>query len=133
MKFSDVELPSNRNFGYFFTVVFFIIGAYVFSEGLTNFSLLAFGFAALLFLITLVKADLFLPLNKLWMILGLLIGKVVSPIVIGIIFFGLFTPLGFFMRLFGRDELRLKLKTYQSYWKVRETDASDSEAFKQQF
>ena len=63
----------------------------------------------LFFLITtIINANLLLPLNKLWMRFGLLLSRIISPIILGIIFFGLVTPYGLIMSMFGRDELRLK-------------------------
>ena len=133
MKFSDIELPSNRKFGSFFTAVFLIIGWYFFSVETANFSYVSFGVATIFFLVTLVNAKLLLPLNKLWMRFGLLLGMIVSPIVFGVIFFGLFTPISLLMWLFGRDELRLKLKSRDSHWKSKEMTASQSDSFKRQF
>tara|TARA_B110000914_G_C15413488_1_gene423020 strand:- start:276 stop:677 length:402 start_codon:yes stop_codon:yes gene_type:complete len=133
MKFSEIELPSNKKFGFFFTTIFFIIGVYLINEGIANYSYYFFGVSILFFLVTLVKASLLHPLNKLWMMLGVLLGMIVGPVVLGIIFFGLFTPISFFMKLFKRDELRLKLKSHQSHWKVPNTDATESESFKYQF
>jgi len=72
------------------------------------------------------------PFNKLWMRLGLLLGLIISPLVIGMIFFVLFVPIGILMRLFGRDELRLKSKAGGSYWIRRETQAQ-TVLFKLQF
>ena len=89
--------------------------------------------AALIFLlVTLVKSDALLPLNKLWMRFGLLLGMIVSPIVLGIIFFGLFTPIAILMRLSGRDELRLKFNQKASHWILR-GEPIKSESFKHQF
>ncbi len=133
MKFSEVVLPSNRKFGFFFTAVFIAAGVYFLYEKSTSIGYAFIGLAALFFIITIIKSELLLPLNKLWMRFGLLIGMVVSPIVLGVIFFGMFTPIAFFMRLFGRDELRLKLKPRKSYWKIREPIAPSSETFKNQF
>jgi hypothetical protein len=73
-----------------------------------------------LLLTTIVNAHVLLPLNKLWVRLGQLIGAIISPIVLGIIFFGIVSPYALVMRLFGRDELRLKLGKQKSYWKSRE-------------
>jgi hypothetical protein len=64
---------------------------------------------------------------------GLMLGKISSPIVLGFIFFGIFTPVGIFMRILGRDELRLKMKSQKSYWKMREADPFNSDTFKNQF
>ena len=132
MKLSEVELPSNRKFGFFFTLVFAIAAAYFF-EAVKMTWAYAFIAAALVFLIvTLVKSDALLPLNKLWMRFGLLLGIIVNPIVFGIIFFGLFTPVATLMRLSGRDELRLKFTQKRSHWITR-SEPIKSESFENQF
>ena len=126
------ELPSNRKFGFFFTVVFLVASAYFYIKANTI-GLYTFGGLAIIFLlITIIKAELLLPLNKLWMSLGHLIGMFVSPIVLGLIFFGIFTPIGFMMRIFGRDELQLKFREKSSYWIKRETEL-DPNSLKNQF
>ena len=132
MKFSEIELPSNRKFGFFFTLVFAVAAAYFF-EAVKMTWAYAFIAAALVFLIvTLVKSDALLPLNKLWMRFGLLLGMIVNPIVFGIIFFGLFTPVATLMRLSGRDELRLKFTQKKSHWITR-SEPIKSESFENQF
>ena len=133
MKFSEIELPSNRKFGFFFTAIFALAGAYFLYQNAVTLSYVLFILATLFLLATVIKSELLLPLNKLWMRFGLLIGMIVSPIVLGVMFFGLFTPMALFMRLIGRDELRLKLKPRQSYWKPRETGDASADAFKHQF
>ena len=67
------------------------------------------------------------------MILGLLLGKIVNPIVLGIIYFGLFTPIGLFRKIIGKDELKLKFKNINSYWLQRENVNITPETFKDQF
>lgn len=133
MNLSDIELPSNRKFGFVFSAVFTAIGAYLFYKGTTLPALGLFALASVLLIVTLLKAELLLPLNKLWMRFGLLIGMVVSPIVLGVIFFVLFTPISLLMKLSGRDELRLKPGNRTSFWKDRDTDALQAGSFKQQF
>ena len=132
MKFSDIRLPSNRKFGFFFTFVFLIAAAYFY-----HFENMAWTYAfvaasSIFLVITLIKSDALLPLNMLWMRLGFLLGMIVSPIVLGIIFFGLFTPIAMLMRLCRRDELRLKFTHKASYWVTR-SEPIKSESFKQQF
>ncbi len=132
MKFSEIELPSNRKFGFFFTFVFAVAAVYFFSSSNMTWAYI-FIIAALIFLvITLVKDDVLLPLNKLWIRFGLLIGMVISPIVLGIIFFGLITPIAMLTRLFGRDELRLKFNEKSSHW-ISRSEPINSELFKRQF
>ena len=65
------------------------------------------------------------------MMIGFIIGKVISPIVLGIIFFALITPVGIVTRIFGRDELRIKHNTLKSHWKDR--NESEIVSFKNQF
>ena len=133
MNLSEIEIPTNRKFGFFFSGVFFSASAYFYiGENLT----VAYSLAALsiVFLaITIVRADALLPLNKVWMRFGLLLGMVVSPIVLGVIFFGLFTPISLAMRLFGRDELRLRFKQKSSHWIPRGSTNTQTESFKNQF
>jgi hypothetical protein len=73
------------------------------------------------------------PLNKAWFWLGQLLGKVVSPIVLGIIFYGLLTPVAVAGRLLGRDELRLKRRPVSSYWVERQPPGPESDSFNHQF
>jgi energy-coupling factor transporter transmembrane protein EcfT len=132
VKFSPIELPSNRRFGGFFTSVFAVAAAYFYSSGSITWAY-AFVIASLIFLLTtLIKSDALLPLNKLWIRFGLLLGMIVSPIVLAIIFFGLFTPIATLMRLSGRDELRLKFTQRPCHW-ISRNEPIKSESFKHQF
>ena len=129
---NQIILPTNQKFGSFFTFVFLASGLYFFFESKI---ILAYCFTFLAFtlsVITILKPECLLPFNRLWMGLGLLLGKVVSPIVLGVIFFGLFAPIAIFMRFFGRDELRLKQRKQSSHWINRETETQYI-SFKQQF
>lgn len=133
MNLSNTKIPSNKKFGYFFTTIFFLVGIYFFLEGSTIIAYV-FTVVGILFLMTtLIKANLLLPLNKLWMRFGLLLGFIVSPIVMGVIFFGLFTPISFVMRLAGRDELRLRFKQKKSHWILCDVYSVKSGNFKHQF
>lgn len=132
MKFHDVELPSNRKFGAFFSVVFLAGAVYFFYVNSQAIAWVLCALVSVLVITTLLNADLLLPLNKVWMRFGLLLGMIISPIVMGVIFFGLITPYGVVMRISGRDELRIKDKTAESYWIYRQ-QASPQTNFKQQF
>ena len=132
MNFSDIELPSNKKFGFFFTFVFAILAFYfLFIDSILWAQALAI-LAVLFLLITVTIPQVLLPLNKLWMRFGLLLGMIVSPIVLGIIFFGLVTPYGVVMGMFGRDELRLKLTKKSSHW-ISRSELIKSDSFKNQF
>jgi polyferredoxin len=128
---TEVKLPSNRKFGFFFTIIFALIAAYfIYSMKITwAYTFIA---AALIFLvISLIKSDALLPLNKLWIRFGLMLGMIVSPLVLGVIFFGLVTPYGVVMRLFGRDELRLKQKKLKTHWIPRSQNLPQTDFTKQ--
>jgi hypothetical protein len=132
MKFSEIELPSNRKFGFFFTFVFVVVAAYFYYSDNVTWTYVFIAAAMIFLLVTLIKSDVLLPLNKIWMHFGLLLGLIVSPIVLGIIFFGMFTPIAMLMRLSGRDELRLKFRHKVSHWITR-SEPIKSESFKHQF
>lgn len=133
MQYSEVKLPSNRKFGFFFTLIFFFIGVYFFFKESTIISYLSIIISIIFFIVTIIKAKLLLPLNKLWMRFGFVLGMIVNPIVLGIIFFLIFTPISLMMRLFRRDELRLKVKKRSSHWKDRKEQNANIDLFKQQF
>lgn len=132
MNFSDIALPSNKKFGFFFTLVFLVVASYFFLNKSVIGAYISIALAIFFFITTLVKEDVLLPFNKLWMCFGLLLGTIVSPIILGLIFFVLFTPIAFIMRLCGRDELRLKFKKKSSHWIKRDVSAQ-TESFKNQF
>ena len=132
MKFPNINLPSNKRFGYFFSVIFFIVAGYFLYIENQTIGYIFVIFSVLFIVTTLINADLLRPLNKLWMHFGFLLGKIISPIVLGIIFFGLFTPYGIVMRLLGRDELCLKTQKKKSHWILRSKSTTQIN-FKQQF
>ena len=113
-------MPTNKKFGFFFSGVFLIASIYFFFYlKINNFGYLFAILTVLFFLTSLLKAELLLPLNKLWMKIGILLGVIVSPIVLGIIFFGLIKPYGLIMRIMGRDEMKLKRSKKETYWILR--------------
>tara|TARA_B110000263_G_C15295318_1_gene505350 strand:- start:1956 stop:2357 length:402 start_codon:yes stop_codon:yes gene_type:complete len=133
MDFRGIELPSNRKFGFLFSSLFIAVSLYLFYIDLII-SAIFFGFISIIFAtLSLFKDNLLLPLNKLWMYFGMLIGRIMSPIILGMLFFFLITPIGIGMRIFRRDELRLKPLSTQSLWKLRNQEDLDGNSFNQQF
>ena len=128
------QLPSNKKFGLLFLCIFLAFSLYAYSK---NEARLTIGLLLLLssfFLITsFFYQTLLTPLNKAWFMLGLALGKVVSPIVLGIIFFGLITPIALIARLMGRDELKLRRPKKSTYWSEPISSSSDVDSFKNQF
>ena len=133
MKYSEIKLPSNIKFGFFFCLIFLLLGIFFLFSGSSGYSLTFFGLAIIFLVLTLIRPDFLLPLNKMWMAFGFILGTIVSPIILGLIFYGLFTPIALFMRLIGRDELNLDLKTSESYWKTKIKNPTIENSFKNQF
>ena len=132
MKDLKIKLPSNKKFGYFFTFLFALVTTYFFVKGIEAWAYFFLIIVVIFFIITITKPEILLPLNKIWMRFGLLLGLIVSPLVLGLIFFCIFTPLAFFMRLSGRDELRLKIKNKTSHWIPRD-ELRQGDFFRRQF
>lgn len=127
------KLPSNRGFGYFFSMIFLLLFVFFFYKSKLELSIFFAILTTIFFLITSFKDNLLAPLNLLWFKLGTLLGMIVSPIILGLIFFGFFTPIGMVMKIFGRDELGLKIKQEKSHWIVRRDTNDFSDQFKKQF
>ncbi|HSD60627.1 MAG TPA: SxtJ family membrane protein [Burkholderiales bacterium] len=129
----EIEGSSNRSFGWVFTVFFLIVALYplVRSEGPRVWALLAgAAFAA----VTLVRPRLLAAPNRLWTRFGLLLGRIVSPVVIGILYYLVITPFGVVMRLAGKDPLRLKREPEaRSYWIERDPPGPPPESMSNQF
>ena len=111
----NVKISSNRSFGIVFFIVFLIIAIYplINNADLRIWSLVI----SIIFLILgLINSKFLTPLNKLWFKFGLLLGRLISPIIMGIIFFFVVTPIGLILRIFGKDVLNLKKNNAKSYW-----------------
>jgi len=134
MTIKHPNLPSNRTFGLLFIGVFAVLGAYGLWKG-WQLDLIKglFVSSAVLIVITLFAPKILSPFNKAWYQLGLLLGKVVSPIVLGILFFVVITPVAIVMRIAGRDALLLKKRIVDSYWIDRKPPGPEPESFKEQF
>lgn len=126
--------PSDRKFGFTFAVIFIAVFVYgIFASWALIISSLC-ALAGVLFLVlAAIAPQLLSPLNRAWFAFGELLGRVVSPLALGFIFFALITPVSIITRLFGRDELHLKRRPVASYWTPRHTPVLDPNSFKQQF
>jgi len=116
----NVKIGSNRSFGIVFFIVFLLISIYpLINQGeLRIWSLLI----SLLFLILgIINSKVLSPLNKVWFKFGIFLGKIISPIIMGIIFFFVVTPIAFLMRILKKDLLNLKYNKNRSYW-IEKTD-----------
>ena len=114
-KSEKIKISSNRSFGIVFFIVFLLIAIYplINNESIRFWSLIL----SIIFLVLgLLKSRVLTPLNIIWIKFGILLGKFISPIIMGVIFFLVVTPIGLIMRLVGKDLLNLKIKKHKSYW-----------------
>lgn len=112
---SDVKISSNKSFGIVFFVVFLLIAFYPLTNqaDIRIWSIII----SLIFLsLGLLNSKLLTPLNKIWFKFGIVLGKIVSPLIMGLIFFAVVTPIAFLMRILKKDLLNLKFNKSSSYW-----------------
>tara|TARA_B100000989_G_C19527578_1_gene467744 strand:+ start:1376 stop:1786 length:411 start_codon:yes stop_codon:yes gene_type:complete len=132
-KYKELLLPSNRKFGIFFSVVFALISLYFFYAELNDYASAFFFISILLALVALLKDNLLLPFNIAWIKLGNIMGILINPIILSLIFFILITPISIITYLFGRDELNLRKKDDNSFWKIRDAESQKPDSFNNQF
>ena len=111
----NIKINSNRSFGIVFFLVFLLIALYPLtnSEDVRLWSIVI----SLIFLVLgSVNSKFLTPLNKLWFKFGIFLGKIISPLIMGIIFFLVVTPIGLIMRILGKDVINLRYNKNKSYW-----------------
>ena len=129
----SLSAGSNRSFGLVFTAVFAIIGALPLWHG-EDMRTWAVVVAVVLALVTAVRPSLLAPANQVWFRFGLLLGAVLAPVVMMLVFLVAVTPTAFLMRLLGKDPLRLKFdRKAQTYWLSRDPKGSDPKTMVNQF
>ena len=131
----QIALPSDLRFGLLMATVFAVISGYLFWTTSSQVGMLACAsVATLLLLAALARPRLLRPLNHLWMSLGELMGRIINPVILGLIFFFLITPVAWLMRRSGRDPMHLRSRRHrQSYWVDRIPPGPDAASFKNQF
>ena len=115
MNSKNIKISSNRSFGIVFFIVFLIISIFPLlkDENIKTWSVVV----SIVFLILgLLNSPILSPLNKIWFKFGILLGNLISPLVMGLIFFAVVTPTSFIMRALGKDILNLKKNNKKSYW-----------------
>tara|TARA_B100000965_G_scaffold395592_1_gene409325 strand:- start:519 stop:899 length:381 start_codon:yes stop_codon:yes gene_type:complete len=115
------ENKKNKQFGYLFFAVFLILGLWPLIN--SNTINIYFLITSLVFLfLTIINSQILGPLSNIWIKFGIILGKIVSPLVMAIIFFAILTPISLFLRLFKKDLLKLKFNDDKTYWEKRQKD-----------
>ena len=129
----EVAAGSERGFGLVFFVFFVIVGVWPLLSGGAP-RPWSLGMAVAFLLVALIRPGLLSPLNRLWFLFGLLLHKIVTPIVMGLIFFLTVTPTGLIMRLMGKDLLHRRLDPKaKTYWIERQPPGPDPQSMRNQF
>ena len=112
-------MGSNRSFGLLFFIVFLIIGLWPLKNGL-ELNYIFIGISIIFLILGLMNSKKLTPLNKIWVKFGELLGRIIAPIVMALVYFFILTPISLTMRIFGKDFLNLKSSEENSYWIKRE-------------
>ena len=112
---SDIKIGSNRSFGIVFFTVFLLISIYpIFKD--ENIRIWSLVISIIFLVLGFFNSKYLTPLNRVWFKFGLMLGKIISPIVMGFVFFTVVTPISFIMKILGKDLLNLKYNNNKTYW-----------------
>ena len=119
-----IKVSSNKSFGIVFSIFFLLISVYLLlnNNPIYYWSL----FVSFIFLVLgLMNSKILSPLNLLWFKFGILLGRIISPVVMGVIFFLVVTPISIILKIFGKDVLNLKFNNNKTYWIVKDGPKSN--------
>ena len=120
---------TNRSFGILFFVVFFIIGIWPILSG-NELRLWSFIIAIIFLILGIMRSRFLTPLNVAWIKFGVLLGVIIAPIIMGLVYFLVVLPIGILMKVLGKDLLELKFKKNEiSYWNKKDTKINFNKQF----
>jgi len=132
-RVDKVRASSDRAFGFVFAAVFVIIAGWPLLDA-GPIRLWALAIAVAFLMTALIRPAILSPLNRLWTAFGLLLHRIVSPIILGVMFFVVVTPMGVLMRVLRKDPLKLKWQPdAKSYWIAKDPPGPTPESMKHQF
>ena len=111
----EIKIGSNKSFGIVFFIVFFIIALFPLINN-SEIRVWAVIISLIFLILGLINSKILTPLNKAWLKFGIFLGKIISPLIMGIIFFLVVTPIGLLMKMLKKDLLNLKFNKHKSYW-----------------
>ena len=120
---NKIKISSNKSFGFVFFIFFLIISLYPLLNG-ENIRIWALIISAIFLILGILNSELLKPLNKIWFKFGILLGGIISPIIMGVIFFLIVTPISLMLRLLGKDVLNFKKNNFKTYWIVKSGEKS---------
>ena len=115
MKNNDIKIGSNKSFGIVFFIVFLIIALYPMLKG-QDLRLWSLIISFIFLILGMINSSILSPLNKIWFKFGILLGNIISPIVMAIVFFGVVLPTGIVMKILRKDLIALKKNNKNTYW-----------------
>ena len=115
MEDKKIKIGSNRSFGIVFSVVFLIVALYPLLNG-DSIRIWSIILSSIFFIFGLLNSNILSPLNRIWFKFGIILGRIVSPTVMGLVFFLVVTPTSLILRLFKKDNLNLKKNDNRTYW-----------------
>ncbi len=119
----NIKIGSNRSFGIVFFIIFCLISFYpLINEGQVR--IWSLSISMIFLFLGLINSQFLTPLNRLWFRFGIFLAKIISPLIMGLVFFGIVTPTGIIMRFFKKDVLKLKKNNSETYWIKRSKEKS---------
>ena len=123
MKNNDIKIGSNKSFGIVFFIVFLIIALYPMLKG-QDLRLWSLIISFIFLILGMINSSILNPLNKIWFKFGILLGNIISPIVMAIVFFGVVLPTGIVMKILRKDLIGLKKNNKNTYWIEKKSQMS---------
>ena len=127
------QIASNRSFGLVFFIVLMIISLWSFRGDLNDIKIIPFILSIFFLILGLLNSKFLTPLNYYWIKFGELLGKTISPVVMGFVYFLVVTPIAIIFKLIKRDELNIKIKKQKTYWVKRNDSLINNNFFDKQF
>jgi len=127
------DQPTLRKFGLTIGAVFLLVCIVLYLSGKSS-SVVIGGIGVLLILFGLILPTILKPLNKIWMILAVILGWFMSRLILFILFYIVIAPIGFFLKMMGKDFLSRKSdENYKSYWEIRDKKIAEQIDYERQF
>lgn len=133
MNTININRPTNKKFGFSFIIIFIIVAFYFFYIENFLFSKIFILIASILLIMTMFFSNLLTFFNDKWMEFGTFLGKITNPLIMGILFFIIISPIAIFFKIIKRDELNIKIKNEKSFFVIKHNHVNTIDTLKNQF